>query len=125
MSQLCTGIRTLDTLDETGLTALYRLIAATAAQRLGLTPTVTPRDTTSFPVDGRYHSAEAPDAQVVHIPHGYSREHRPALKQVLVELLVEHQAGRPVRMKPRSSHSRDAHALGQVIKDHLAHLHTT
>lgn len=27
-------------------------------------------DTPSFHVDGRYNSAEAPDAQVVHITHG-------------------------------------------------------
>jgi hypothetical protein len=62
--------RALDTLSETGLTALSSLMAATAAQRLGLTPTVTPLETPSFHVDGRYNSAEAPDAQVVHITHG-------------------------------------------------------
>jgi len=62
--------RTLDTLYEAGLTALSSLIAATAATRLGLTPTCTPLETTSFPVDGRSNSAEAPDEQVVHITHG-------------------------------------------------------
>jgi transposase len=45
--------RALDTLYDAGLTALYRLIAATAAQRLGLTSTFTHLDTTSFHVDGR------------------------------------------------------------------------
>ena len=62
--------RALDTLYETGLTALYSLIAATAATRLGLTPTFTHLDTTSFHVDGRYNSDEAPDEQVVHITQG-------------------------------------------------------
>jgi transposase len=117
--------RALDTLYETGLTELYSLIAATAAQRLGLTPTFTHLDTTSFHVDGRYNSAEAPDAQVVHITHGYSRDHRPDLNQVMLELMVEHQAGIPVLMKPLSGNSSDAHEFGQVIKDHMAHLHTT
>ena len=117
--------RALDTLYETGLTELYSLIAATAAQRLGLTPTFTHLDTTSFHVDGRYNSAEAPDAQVVHITHGYSRAHRPDLNQVMVELMVEHQAGLPVLMQPLSGNSSDAHEFGQVIKDHMAHLHTT
>jgi transposase len=117
--------RALDTLYETGLTELYSLIAATAAQRLGLTPTFTHLDTTSFHVDGRYNSAEAPDAQVVHITHGYSRDHRPDLNQVMLALMVEHQAGIPVLMQPLSGNSSDAHEFGQVIKDHLAHLHTT
>jgi transposase len=62
--------RALDTLSEAGLTALYSLIAATAATRLGLTPTFAHLDTTSFHVDGRYNSHEAPDEQVVHIIHG-------------------------------------------------------
>ena len=45
--------RALDTLYAYGVTALYSLIAATAATRLGLTPTFTHLDTTSFHVDGR------------------------------------------------------------------------
>jgi hypothetical protein len=107
------------------VTELYSLIATTAARRLGLTPTFTHLDTTSFHVDGRYNSHEAPDEQVVHIIHGYSRDHRPDLNQVMLELIVEHQAGIPVLMKPLSGNSSDAQEFGQVIKDHIAQLHTT
>src|SRR5919199_5962780 len=117
--------RALDTLYETGLTELYSLIAATAARRLGLTPTFAHLDTTSFHVDGRYNSHEAPDEQVVHITPGYSRDHRPDLNQVMLELIVEHQAGIPVLMKPLSGNSSDAPEFGQVIKDHIAQPHTT
>ena len=117
--------RALDTLYKTGLTELYSLIAATAAKRLGLAPTFTHLDTTSFHVDGRYNSEETPTEQVVHITHGYSRDHRPDLNQVMLELIVEHQAGIPVLMKPLSGHSSDAQEFGQVIRDHIAHLHTT
>ena len=62
--------RALDPLYDFGVTALYSLIAATAARRLGLTPTCSHLDTTSFPVDGRSNSAEPPDEQVVHITPG-------------------------------------------------------
>jgi len=62
--------RALDTLYETGVTALYSLIAATAARRLGLTPMFSHLDTTSFHVDGQYNSDEPPDEQVVHITPG-------------------------------------------------------
>jgi hypothetical protein len=54
----------LDTLYDFGVTALYGLMAATAATRLGLTRTCSPLDTTSCHVDGRYNSAQAPDEQV-------------------------------------------------------------
>src|SRR5262245_43105935 len=42
----------------------------------------------------------------------------------MLELVVEHQAGIPVLMKPLSGNSSDAQEFGQVIKDHIAHLHT-
>ena len=100
-------------------------MAATAAKRLGLSPTFTHLDTTSFHVDGRYNSEETPTEQGVHITHGYSRDHRPDLNQVMLALIVEPQAGIPVLMKPLSGNSSDAQEFGQVIRDHMAQLHTT
>src|SRR5499433_2381536 len=117
--------RALDTLYAYGVTALYSLIAATAARRLGLTPTFAHLDTTSFHVDGQYNSHEAPDEQVVHIIRGYSRDHRPDLNQVMLELIVEHQAGIPILMKPLSGKSNDGKVFGQVVSDHIAQLQTT
>ena len=117
--------RALETLYAYGVTELYSLIAATAAERLGLVPTFAHLDSTSFHVDGRYNSAESPDAQVVHITRGYSRAHRPDLNQVMLELIVEHQAGIPLLMKPLSGNSSDVHEFGDVIQQHIQQLHLT
>jgi transposase len=117
--------RALDTLYTYGVTALYSLIAATAAKRLGLCPTSMHLDTTSFHVDGRYNSDEEPAEPVVHITQGYSRDQRPDLNQVMLELIVEHQAGIPVLMQPLSGNSSEAPAFGQVIRSHIEQLHTT
>ena len=117
--------RALDTLYDYGVTALYSLIAVTAAQRLGLTPRFAHLDSTSFHVDGHYNSAEEPDAHIIHITRGYSRDHRPALNQVMLELMVEHQAGIPLLMKPLSGNTSDASDFGQVVGSHIAQLHTT
>ena len=117
--------RALDTLYDYGVTELYSLIAATAAKRLGLSPTYMHLDSTSFHVDGRYNSDEPPAEQVVHITKGYSRDHRPDLNQVMLELIVEHQAGIPVLMKPLSGNSSDPQAFGQVIQAHIDQLQTT
>jgi transposase len=116
--------RALDTLYAADVTALYSLIAATAAKRLGLGPTFAHLDTTSFHVDGRYNSAEEPEAEVIHITRGYSRDHRPDLNQVLLELIVEHQAGMPVLMQPLSGNRSDTQEFGQVIREHIGQLHT-
>ena len=117
--------RTLDTLYDYGVTALYRLIAATAAQRLGLAPTFAPLDSPSFPVDGRDNSAAEPDAEVIHLTRGYSRDHRPDLHQVMLDLMVEHQAGIPLLMKPRSGKSSDVQDFGQVVAEPIKQLQTT
>jgi transposase len=117
--------RALDTLYAAGVTELYSLIAVTAAQRLGLTPTFAHLDSTSFHVDGRYNSGEEPDEQVIHITRGYSRDHRPDLNQVMLDLIVEHQAGIPVLMKPLSGNTSDRRDFGQVVTEHVRQLQTT
>jgi transposase len=117
--------RALDTLYAYGVTALYSLIAATAAKRLGLAPGFAHLDSTSFHVDGRYNSDEEPKEHVIHITRGYSRDQRPDLNQVMLDLIVEHQAGIPVLMKPLSGNSSDAQDLGQFIADHVAQLQIT
>jgi transposase len=116
--------RALDTLYAYGVTELYSLMAVSAAMRLGLCPTYTHLDTTSFHVDGRYNSDEAPEEQVVPITKGYSRDHRPDLNQVMLALMVEHQAGIPILMTALSGNSRDPQTFGQAIRAHIEHLHT-
>jgi transposase len=117
--------RALDMLYDYGVTELYSLIAATAAQRLGLAPTFAHLDSTSFHVDGHDNSAEEPDDKVIHITRGYSRDHRPDLNQVMLDLIVEHQAGIPLLMKPLSGNSSDVQNFGQIVTEHIKQLQTT
>jgi transposase len=117
--------RALETLYAYGVTELYSLIAATAAERLGLTPRFAHLDSTSFHVDGRYNSDEEPEDKVVHITRGYSRDHRPDFNQVMLELMVEHHAGIPILMKPLSGNSSDAQDFGEAVRAHVNPLQTT
>jgi transposase len=117
--------RALDTLYACGVTALYGLIAATAATRLALRPTSMHLDTTSFHVEGRYHSDEPAAEHVVPSTKGDSRDHGPDLDQVMLELIVDPQAGIPVLMQPLSGNSSDPQAFGQAIHAHINQLRTT
>jgi transposase len=114
--------RALDTLYDVGVTPLYSLLATEACRRLGLASSYVHLDMTRFHVDGRYHSAVAPEEGVIHITPGYSRDHRPDLNQVVLELMVEHQAGIPLLMEPLSGNSNDKVAFGQVVDDHISEL---
>ena len=111
--------RALDTPYDHGVTELYRLIAATAATHLNLSPTSRHLDRTSVHVDGRYHRDEPPSEPVVHITKGSSRDHRPDLNHVMLAWIVEPQAGIPVLMTPLSGNSRDPQEFGQVIQAHI------
>jgi transposase len=117
--------RALDTLYAYGVTELYTLLAARAAKRLGLGASYAHLDSTSFHVDGRYNCDDPPTEHVVHITQGYSRDHRPDLNQVMLELIVEHQAGIPVLMKPLSGNSSDAKSFAQTVSDHIEQLQST
>ena len=97
----------------------------TASARLGLLPTCTPLDSTRFHGEGRYHSAEEPEEHVLHLTRGSSRDRRPDLPQVRLDLLVAPHAGIPVLMKPRSGQSRDPHDCGQIMTDHRAQVQST
>jgi transposase len=117
--------RALDTLYAAGVTALYGRMAAMAVPRWGLTPTCAHRDRPSFHVDGRYNSHEEPDEPVMHMTRGYSRDHRPDLNHVLLDLMVEHHAGIPMLMKPLRGHTSDARDFGQVVTEHMRQLQPT
>ena len=116
--------RALDTLYEPDVTGLYALVAAEACRRLGVKVTVGHRDITSFHVPGAYNSADDPVAEVVQITSGYSRDHRPDLNQVMLNLLVEHRAGIPLLMKPLAGNSSDTVELAALIDTHLQQLRT-
>jgi transposase len=117
--------RALDTLYADGVTALSSLLAATAARRLGRRSRFAPLDRPSFHVDGRDKSDEAPEAPVMHITRGDSRDHRPDLNPVRLDLMVEHQAGIPVLMPPLRGHSRETRDVGQVVREPMAPVPTT
>jgi transposase len=61
---------------------------------------------------------------VVRITRGYSRDHRPELKQVVLQLLVERQAGIPLLMEPLHGNNSDKVSFRDAIKAHIGQLQT-
>jgi transposase len=81
-------------------------------------------DSTSFHTEGQYNSELEPVAGVVHITRGYSRDHRPDLNQVVLQLIVERQAGIPLLMEPLNGNSSDKVSFRDTIKAHISQLQT-
>lgn len=112
----------LDSLYEYGVTELFRDVSAHAIERLGLTSRFAHLDATSFSFHGEYESEGDPEDGVISVQQGYSRDRRPDLNQVVLDLMVEHQAGLPVLMEPLSGNSSDQGSFPELIDRHLSHL---
>lgn len=112
----------LDSLYEYGVTELFRDVSAHAVERLGLTSRFAHLDATSFSFHGEYESEGDPEDGVISIRQGYSRDQRPDLNQVVLDLMVEHQAGLPMLMEPLSGNSSDQGSFPELIDRHLSHL---
>lgn len=111
--------RTLDALFEADVSAMYQAIAEHVVEKLGLQTDSVHLDITSFHVDGDYAQSTADDINTIQLVKGYSRDHRPDLNQVVLELICENQAGLPVYMQALSGNTNDAKAFAEVTKHHI------
>lgn len=114
--------RCLDALFAADVSALYQTLAEQVVVRLGLKSTAVHLDITSFHVDGAYEHADGEQTGKLQLVRGYSRDHRPELNQVILELICENQAGLPIYMQALSGNSNDTKAFGQTVRRHLGSL---
>jgi transposase len=109
--------RVLDQLFECGTTSFFLRAALQAVERFGVAVEQMHLDSTSFAVDGEYPSAEAGDEpRAIQICRGYSRDHRPELKQFLVNLICSADGG--ILLWLKVGHGNETAAIHQVAKLH-------
>jgi transposase len=117
--------RALDAIYAFGVEAFYYLLAVGVVKHLGLDCAGGHLDSTSFHVDGEYNSGDEAVAEgVVHVRQGYSRDHRPDLNQVVLQLVTENQAGIPLLMAPSSGNTNDQAGFRDLIAGHVEQLKT-
>ena len=112
--------RFLDSLYEKGVSSLYQALALKVIQYLGLPCRSLNLDATSFHLDGEYYRDI--DAKAIHITQGYSRDHRPDLNQVVLNLITENKAGIPLYMKACSGNTQDTQSFKEIVKQHIKSL---
>jgi transposase len=69
-----------------------------------------------------YNSDVDEPAGVIRITQGYSRDHRPELNQVVLQLLCERQAGIPLLMEALSGNSSDKSAFRETVQAYMEQL---
>ena len=114
--------RTLDEAYVYGCDLLFEELALAVCVQEGIDLRFNHLDTTSFSLTGEY--IPDSDEHAIRITHGYSKDHRPDLKQAVVELMVSQDGGIPFLSQSWDGNTSDtrvfqqrAEALISVFKD--------
>ena len=131
--------RVMDKLYLKGLSQLFTIVALGAAQRFGVATESVHLDSTSFHVHGKYEN-NLPQVSVItggikpnnhqgedieetfvshpiEITYGYSRDHRPDLKQFILDLICSGDGDVPLFLKVADGNEADKAVFAQVLKD--------
>jgi transposase len=102
------------TLDETyayGCDRLFSELALSACRQEDIDARFNHLDTTSFSLSGDY--LPDSDEHAIAITHGYSKDHRPDLKQAVLELMVSQDGGIPLMSKSWDGNASDTKVFQQ------------
>ncbi len=117
--------RVMDQVYEYGITLLFVKIASKMANKFGISSENGHLDGTSISVHGQYKiegeneilvENESSEPIAITIAHGYSRDHRPDLKQFTLHLLTSEEEGIPLFMNVGDGNKVDQSAFPEVIK---------
>jgi transposase len=111
--------RTLDEVDTYGCDLFFSEIALAVCQHEAIDQRFNHLDTTSFSLTGEY--VPESDEHAIAITHGYSKDHRPDLKQAVLELMVSQDGGVPLASKSWDGNASDT----QIFHDRAAALLST
>lgn len=125
--------RVLDGLHEAGLSSLFVEIASQAMSRFEVDASRLHLDATSFHLHGRYlDQREEQEEEIaggvvagqepepIRISRGYSRDHRPDLRQFVVDLMCSGDGGIPLFFRAADGNDSDAASFASVIGEFRA-----
>jgi transposase len=107
--------RSLDQLFEAGVTEVFAQAARQALKTYGIRHRFYHLDSSSFHVHGQY-TTEEPQPHAIEITYGHSKDHRPDLKQVVVNLITGQRSQIPVWMEALSGNSSDKKRFPDSIR---------
>jgi transposase len=114
--------RSLDAVSSYGCDLLFSELALAVCVQEGIEQRFNHLDTTSFSLTGKY--IPDSDEHAIAMTHGYSKDHRPDLKQAVLELMVSQDGGVPLLSKSWDGNTSDievfqkrAQALMETLKN--------
>ena len=112
--------RVLDDLYEAGITQLFVKIALAIAKKEGVLTESLHLDATSFHVHGQYigeQKCSREEPVPIHITYGSSRDHRPDLKQFIVDMMCSSDGDIPLYLRVGDGKESDQAIFARLIKE--------
>jgi len=134
--------RVMDKLFIKGLDTIFFIIAVKAAKKFGVSLSTSHLDSSSMHVHGQY-NASLPEVifesqkignnqeleeiavkspKEITITYGYSRDHRPDLKQFIIEMICSGDGDIPIFLKLASGNQGDSSCFGQIAVEYQKQL---
>ena len=130
--------RVMDKLFIKGLDTIFFIIAVKAAQKFGVSLSTSHLDSSSMHVHGQYNTSlpfvifesqkvgnnqELEELAVkspkeITITYGYSRDHRPDLKQFIIEMICSGDGDIPIFLKLASGNQADSSCFGKIAVEY-------
>lgn len=136
--------RVLDKLYLTGTSQIFTLVALAAAEKFDVSLNTVHLDSSSFHLHGEYESdlpevnfssqevsSDEPNRSVINhraapvpikITYGYSRDHRPDLKQFILDLICSADGDIPLFLRVASGNESDSAGFAQIFKEFKKYL---
>jgi transposase len=112
--------RSLDEVYGYGCDLLFSELALAVCAHEGIAQRFNHLDTTSFALTGAY--LPDSDEHAITITHGYSKDHRPDLKQAVLELMVSQDGGVPLLSKSWDGNTSDIEVFQERARALIATL---
>lgn len=126
--------RTMDKLFSKGLSTVFLAVALNVIKKFDISLLFSHLDSTSFHLHGEYPSslpdliisnqeknnldkAEINSPQAINITYGYSRDHRPDLKQFIIDLICSGDGDIPIFFKSASGNEADSSSFAKILVD--------
>jgi transposase len=118
--------RVMDKLYKYGLNKLFLTIGLEVIKKYKISTKYSHLDSTSFHLHGQYNNRENKDTKEIEvnrenpivITKGYSRDHRPDLKQCLLNLIVSSDGDIPIFMRGGSGNESDKAIFGKILVEY-------
>ena len=120
--------RTMDKLFSKGLSNIFLAISLNAVKKFDVSLLSEHLDSSSFHLHGEYNGNQGSDninkseiesyePEEIKITYGYSRDHRPDLKQFIIDLICSGDGDIPIFFKTASGNEANSASFGKILVD--------